>query len=85
MFLPTTDIYVEPVEKCTIDIQLSETLSAEGCGFIKQKGGYLLSNFKTALDVNTFHLFLAREDLSKIFEPSSLSCPELGTRSMVGF
>ena len=27
MFLPTTDIYVEPVENCTINIQLSETLS----------------------------------------------------------
>jgi len=27
MFLPTTDIYVEPVENCTINIQLSETLT----------------------------------------------------------
>ena len=27
MFLPTTDIYVEPVENCTIKIQLTEILS----------------------------------------------------------
>ena len=26
MFLPTTDIYVDPVENCTINIQLTETL-----------------------------------------------------------